>query len=1189
MQIEFFTDKKTTTLDSLKYIDDLDTLKQIIKDNLQITNQRIVFVDSASLEKGVIKTLGQVQPGMKIQVRQFGAEDTGLDSKDTPSTGGLEKEKSDSKSKSGGNSFVLANEEMAKRREVDSFIVLGKTSESASSSQNGVSKWFDQYGNKIDSNWNKSKEQENQEISGKSETNEDLQKQIFSKVPDSKTAIENQDFNNQNQKIAIDLPKTKKTIFKEDESGPRPNTVKPKKRKIYENSKVQEILGSLEDTDEFDSLDPKTVPSQDFVYPPGFAEISKLVEIKRRFSTSSESSDSYNSSIFDSAKTSEDDKIIDSKDEVARIIHSATKPRNTGLGDVKIQIQKVIGEQEPDPKAETQNQDNLNDQNEKIHGLLEIEGIGEGGDLGKNDRTFGLNQSTILGEELETLIDDPLKKSDSPKKKDPEFENIINSLWYLGDEQEFQKLVGTTILEEEMEGTQVNVIGPQEILKELEETGKLEDKDKVENQDLEIPITETDLMNSEQNVISGFELVSKLVVTQSENLQRNQETEDEPKHEDRTEDKLDVEENAQSLKKDLQKNEETQENSEKKENDTNNDKDVVVSEILIQEPSPSKEQVQLVDNAAEIDENLDHKTSDLAIQSESLARVPVAIPVASIIKESKDMKETLEMKEDVSDLAKVDSSNDLSGTIKRKNKKQKKEKKLKEKEEKKRLREEKKEKKRKEKQEKNKRKRQEKWEKEQRKQMEKEEKDRRELARKGELEQREMLEDDERDMRDRGDCRAEKFWSGRDKKCSRRRDKEERHQRKKREREEKNERKRREREERDMRKGRGHRGYKRGSRTGHPEHKEYTKVSNIERAEELTDVKVCKTKILETSSMKLFEDAILNSNEIKKLISEKEREVQQLLDEGNKQNAKIQQQIESIKAERTRSGVFKHFNVNNTSRRLALLFVQKKLAIKENYDRIQKGFKGGLKRAKQTIKNSFKTKCKGDKTMEQEMKLARDKVMDQIDEIYKHKWTQVQEKLKHDRKQMLDDLKRTKKSFTSVIKKSFKDAKKDKVKGGNIAETKPENKDNDMDSNIPKESNTASEYSYAKFEEPGAEDPQKSMKRSHMRSFFNNSMIANLEELPVYHFIFNLQEDESSSYLDEYLAQERARMEAKGKLNIRELNRRQQIIKGINEEKVKLDKNKVDLLIFGTQLRKLGDFINLIEANKHIYFSAETD
>ena len=341
--------------------------------------------------------------------------------------------------------------------------------------------------------------------------------------------------------------------------------------------------------------------------------------------------------------------------------------------------------------------------------------------------------------------------------------------------------------------------------------------------------------------------------------------------------------------------------------------------------------------------------------------------------------------------------------------------------------------------------------------------------------------------------------------------------------------------------------------------------------------------------MKLFENAILNSKEIQKLISEKEREVEQLLEEGNKQNAKIQQQIESIKAERTRSGVFKHFNVNNTSRRLALLFVQKKLAINDNYERIKKGFKGGLKRAKKRIKDSFKTKCKGDKTLEQEMKLARDKVMDQIDEIYKHKWTQVQEKLKDDRKQMLDDLKRTKKSFTSVVNKSNKEARNDKDEEQNIADAEPQNKDNKMESNIRKESNTASEYSYAKFEKPETQNCLESSKRSHLRSLFNNSMIANLEELPVYHFIFNLQVDESSSYLEEYLAQERARMETKGKLDVRELNRRQQIIKGINKEKVQLDKNKVDLLIFGTQLRKLGDFINLIEANKHIYFSALTD
>ena len=615
------------------------------------------------------------------------------------------------------------------------------------------------------------------------------------------------------------------------------------------------------------------------------------MKIKRRFSTSSESSDSYTSSIFDSVQTSEDDKIIDSKDEVARFIQEATRPRNTGLGDVKIQIQKVMGDQETDPKAETQNQDNMNDQNEVKNILLEIEGIEDGGDIRKNDRTFGLNQSTILGEELETLVDDPLKKSDSPKKKDPEFEDIINSLWYLGDKQEFQKLVGDTILEEEMEGTEVNVIGPQEILRELEGIHTFEDKDIVskdldntgpvkpevtldleKKEDLEMPMTETDLMNSEQNVISEFVPISKLVATKSENLQRNQETEDEPKHEDRTEEE-DIKIEDPKPKSKIKEKEDTQENPEKLENDSNNDKEVVVSELLIQEPISPKQQVQLVDNATKIDENLKDNSSDLARQSESLAPVPVAIPVSSIIKESKDMKETLEMKEDVSDLTKENPDQDLSGTIKRKNKKHKKEQKLKEKEEKKRLKDEKKEKKRKERQEKNKIKRKEKWDKEQRKQMEKEEKDRRKLEKQGELEQREMLEDDERDLRDKRECPADKFWSGRDKKCSKRRDKEERHQRKKREREEKNERKRREREERDRRKGsRRGRGRGRGHRCKGKRDRDYKRGSRTETPENREDIKVSNTEILETSSMKLFENAILNSKEIQKLISEKERE-----------------------------------------------------------------------------------------------------------------------------------------------------------------------------------------------------------------------------------------------------------------------------------------------------------------------------
>lgn len=293
------------------------------------------------------------------------------------------------------------------------------------------------------------------------------------------------------------------------------------------------------------------------------------------------------------------------------------------------------------------------------------------------------------------------------------------------------------------------------------------------------------------------------------------------------------------------------------------------------------------------------------------------------------------------------------------------------------------------------------------------------------------------------------------------------------------------------------------------------------------------------------EEDLLKEEEVVSLIKQNNEEIENLESMNNDLIQTMDKEInefESINKEK-----MKEEELEKIIKRLSDLLYNKYKEDKKNISKILKKqksiFKKKLKDLKKNLRSKFKKlslkrkKCKN----KSQLKLVRK----QIEKNYEDRRNKIISNYKKKRKNRLNQLKKVKKDFEQFLKSKYKSSKKVKI-------------------NVPKRS--------------------KSKRKKKMKSEFENTVLRNIKNFDVSIFIFNLEiVKEDIKFYANFLEMLEI-MQKKSRLSKEEFEQRKAFIEEMNTENKKLDNNKVEYVVYGTQRKKFKDFKNLITANKHIYF-----
>ena len=113
----------------------------------------------------------------------------------------------------------------------------------------------------------------------------------------------------------------------------------------------------------------------------------------------------------------------------------------------------------------------------------------------------------------------------------------------------------------------------------------------------------------------------------------------------------------------------------------------------------------------------------------------------------------------------------------------------------------------------------------------------------------------------------------------------------------------------------------------------------------------------------------------------------------------------------------------------------------------------------------------------------------------------------------------------------------------------------------------------------------KSIKQRAPKTQFQSSLIQSLKNIQSDCFVFSLKKVKEDPKFYKYFTEEVKRMESKVQIDKDQFKKRRKLIFKFNKNKLRLDKNKVKFLIFGTSYRNFSKFQQFVEQNKLSFYS----